>query len=152
ECYIVEGEMDKLALYEIGIKHAISVPNGANDNDDVWENSKKYLEGIDKFYIAVDCDDKGNNLSDKISHRLGRWKCFRIEFKNKDANDDLIEGKDVLENSIKSAKRYPVSGTFTAKDIEQSIFDLYENGLPKTIYPKHKSFGRLKDIFTVMRG
>src|SRR5690606_31412850 len=103
-------------------------------------------------YIAVDCDDKGNNLSDKISQRLGRWKCFRIEFKNKDANDDLIEGKDVLENSIKSAKRYPVSGTFTAKDIEQSIFDLYENGLPKTIYPKHKSFGRLKDIFTVMRG
>lgn len=152
ECYIVEGEMDKLALYEIGIKNAISVPNGANDNDDVWENSKKYLEGIETFYIATDCDAKGNDLSDKISQRLGRWKCLRVEFKNKDANDDLIEGKEVLENSIKSAKRFPVSGTFTAKDIEQSIFDLYENGLPKTIYPKHKSFGHLKDIFTVMRG
>lgn len=152
DCYIVEGEMDKLALYEIGIKNAISVPNGANDNDDVWENSKKYLEGIEKFYIATDCDTKGNELSDKISQRLGKWKCLRVTFKNKDANDDLIEGREVLESSIKNAKRYPVSGTFTAKDIEQQLFDLYENGLPETIYPKHECFGKLKEVFSVMRG
>ena len=38
--YIVEGEFDVLALYEIGIKNAISVPNGANDNDNYWINSE----------------------------------------------------------------------------------------------------------------
>src|SRR5690606_30759213 len=85
ECYVVEGEFDVLALYEIGIKNAISVPNGANDNDDYWKNSEQYLSGIEKFYICTDNDLKGNDLSEKIAQRLGRWRCERIEFENKDA-------------------------------------------------------------------
>lgn len=150
EVYLVEGEMDKLALYEIGIKNAISVPNGANDNDDVWKNSEKYLTEVKKFYIATDCDSKGNELSDKVAQRLGRWRCERIEFDGKDANDDLIAG--VLETSIKNKKRYPVNGTFTVEDLYDDIMKLYDNGLPETIFPKDKSFGDLKDIFSVMRG
>ena len=42
EVYIVEGEFDVLALHDYGIKNCISVPNGANDNDDYWKNSEKY--------------------------------------------------------------------------------------------------------------
>lgn len=152
EVYIVEGEEDKHALYEIGIKNCISVPNGANDNDDVWENSKTYLEGVERFIIATDCDDKGNELAFKIAHRLGKWRCVRVQFKNKDANDDLIEGREVLENSIKNPKKFPVNGTFTAKDLQTEIFSLYEDGMPKTIFPKHRSFGNLKNVFTTMRG
>lgn len=152
EVYIVEGEMDKLALWEIGVKNAISVPNGANDNDDVWKNSEKYLADVKKFYIAVDGDDKGNELSDKIAQRLGRWRCERIEFDNKDANDDLIEGREVLEKSIKNTKRYPVNGTFTVEDLYDDILKLYDNGLPETIFPKDASFGDLKKVFSVMRG
>jgi len=53
EVYIVEGEFDVLALYEIGIKNVISLPNGANDNDDFWINSEKYLKDVKKFIIAV---------------------------------------------------------------------------------------------------
>ncbi|WP_417444614.1 bifunctional DNA primase/helicase [Joostella sp.] len=150
ECYIVEGEFDVLALREVGIKNAISVPNGANDNDDYWKNSEQYLSGIEKFYICTDNDIKGNDLSEKIAQRLGRWRCERIEFEYKDANGDLIAG--ILENSIKNVKRYPVSGTFTVSDLSDDIDDLYENGLPETIYPKSKSFGGLKDIFSTMRG
>ncbi|WP_286760912.1 toprim domain-containing protein [Salegentibacter sp. UBA1130] len=152
EVYIVEGEMDKLALWEIGIKNAVSVPNGANDNDDVWKNSEKYIKNIQKFYIATDCDKKGQELSEKIAQRLGRWRCLRIEFKNKDANDDLMEGRDVLEKSISSPKRYAVSGTFRVDDLYPSILDLYDNGLPETISPKREYFGDLKEIFSTMRG
>jgi len=54
EAYIVEGEIDVLSLYEIGIKNVISVPNGANDNDNYWLNSEKYIKDIKKFYIATD--------------------------------------------------------------------------------------------------
>lgn len=150
EVYIVEGEFDVLALYQIGIKNAISVPNGANDNDDYWQNSKEYLKDVKKFIIAVDNDEKGNDLKEKIAQRLGRYRCEYIEWKNKDANDDLKEG--ILSETIKKRKRFPVSGTFTVSDLKQDILNLYDNGLPDTIYPKSYRFRRLRDIFSIMLG
>lgn len=150
ECYIVEGEIDVLSLYEIGIKNAISVPNGANDNDNYWINSESYIKDIKKFYIATDNDSKGDEVSEKIAQRLGRYRCERIIFEGKDANEDLING--VLEKSIHNTVKYPVAGTFKVSDCYDDIVDLFENGLPETIYPKHSCFGPLKDIFSVMRG
>lgn len=150
ECYIVEGEFDVLAMHEAGFKNTISVPNGANDNDDYWENSKTYLKDIKRFIIAVDNDDKGNDLKDKIAQRLGRYKCEFIEWEGKDANDDLISG--VIKKSVNNKKRFPVSGTFKASDLIDGVLELYDNGLPKTLYPKHPRFGNLKEIFSVMRG
>lgn len=150
EIYIVEGEFDVLALYQIGVKNAISVPNGANDNDEYWENSKEYLKDVKKFIIAVDNDTKGKELKEKIAQRLGRYKCEYIEWKNKDANDDLKEG--VLKETIKKRKRFPVSGTFTITDLKEDVLDLYDNGLPDTIYPKCYRFRPLKDVFSIMLG
>lgn len=150
ECYIVEGEFDVLALYEIGIKNAISIPNGANDNDNYWKNSEKYLKDIERFYIATDNDESGNNVAEKIAQRLGRYRCERINFEGKDANEDLKAG--VLEKTIHNRTKYPVSGTFKVSDVIENIYNLYENGLPETISPKHYCFGNLKNVFSVMRG
>ena len=150
ECYIVEGEIDVMALYEVGIKNVISVPNGANDNDNYWINSEKYLKDVKKFYIATDNDTKGDEVSEKIAQRLGRFRCERIRFEGKDANEDLIN--DVLLKTINNREKYPVSGTFKVSDCYDDIISLYENGLPEVIYPKHRCFGRLKDVFSVMRG
>ena len=150
EVWITEGEFDVLALHQIGIKNAISVPNGANDNDDYWLNSKEYLKDVKKFIIAVDMDEKGKSLRDKISHRLGRYRCEFVEWKNKDANDDLIEG--VLRESVLSRKKFPVSGTFNVTDLKGGIVDLYENGLPDTIKPKGYYFKEFSETFSLMRG
>jgi twinkle protein len=150
ECYIVEGEFDVLAVYQVGIKNVISVPNGANDNDRYWLNSEKYLKNIEKFYIATDNDDKGNDLAEKIAQRLGRWRCERINFSGKDANDDLFNG--CLLQSLGNKTSYPVAGTHLVNDLIEDINDLYENGFPDTIYPKHRCFGDLKKVFSVMRG
>jgi twinkle protein len=150
ECYITEGEFDVLALYEIGIKNAISIPNGANDNDNYWINSEKYIKDIKKFYIATDNDESGNNVAEKIAQRLGRYRCERLRFEGKDANDDLNSG--VLNKTIYQTEKYPVSGTFKVSDVIENIFELYENGLPETISPKHDCFGNIKDVFTVMKG
>lgn len=150
EVYIVEGEFDVLALVEHGVKNVISVPNGANDNDEYWKNSEKYLKDIKKFIIAVDNDEKGNELREKIAQRLGRYRCEYIEWQNKDANGDLIEG--CIEQSLRNRQRFAVSGTFKVTDLYEKILDLYENGLPKTYYPKDKCFSNLKDIYSVMRG
>ena len=152
ECYIVEGEMDKLALWEAGKKNCISVPNGANDNDDVWKTCEQYLSTIEKFYICTDMDEKGVEIAEKIAQRLGRYRCERVTFKNKDANDDLIESLFTLEESLNNSKRYPVSGTFKVEDLEADIYKLYDSGLPETIYPKGSWFDGMKDMFSVMRG
>ena len=153
EVFIVEGEFDVLAMHQCGYKNTISIPNGANDNDDFWINCEKYLQDVSKFYIGTDNDAKGEIVSEKIAQRLGRYRCVRILFENKDANGDLMKGGvDLVKSSVVNGKRYPASGTFTIKDLSGGIYDLHENGLPETLYPKHKSFGNLKEIFTVMRG
>ena len=151
--YIMEGEFDVLAMHEIGVKNAISVPNGANDNDNYWKTSEKYLSDVKKFYICTDNDEKGELLAEKIAHRLGRYRCERVKFKHKDANGDLLnEGKIGLQNSLSSSTKYPASGTFTAEDIKDDIFNLHTHGRPKTIYPKCYTFGKLHEAFTTMRG
>lgn len=150
EVYIVEGEFDVAALRSVGIKNAISVPNGANDNDDYWKNSETYLKDIKRFVIAVDNDEKGNILKERIAQRLGRYRCDFIEWEGKDANDDLKSG--VLERTVLQRKKFPVSGTFKVSDLYDGIINLYDNGLPETIFPKSKYFGNLKNVFTTMRG
>tara|TARA_B110000977_G_scaffold33369_1_gene44480 strand:- start:12868 stop:14682 length:1815 start_codon:yes stop_codon:yes gene_type:complete len=151
--YVMEGEFDVLAMWEIGYKNAVSVPNGANDNDNYWINSEKYLSDAKKIFICTDSDEKGQALSDKIAHRLGRYRCERVIFKNKDANGDLIDGGKIgLETSLSSSTKYPASGTFTAEDIADDIYKLHAHGKPKTIYPKNYAFGELKGAFSTMRG
>lgn len=150
ECYITEGEFDVMALYEVGVKNAVSIPNGANDNDNYWINSEKYLKEIKKFYIATDNDESGNNVAEKIAQRLGRHRCERIIFEGKDANDDLKTG--VLNKSIYNRKKYPVSGTFTSEDLLEKMVDLYNSGLPNCLTLKNGAISCLNSIFKLMYG
>lgn len=150
EVYIVEGEIDALSFIQIGVKAVLSIPNGANDNDAYWINSEPYLKNVKKFYIATDMDDKGILIADKIAQRLGRYRCERINFEGKDANDDLKAG--VLEKSMFNVSKYPVSGTFTALDIFDKMISLYDAGLPPTLTVKNKCFGNLNTIFKPMLG
>lgn len=150
EVYIVEGEFDVLALRCHGITNAVSVPNGANDHDDYWINSEPYLRDVQRFIIATDNDEKGIALRERIAQRLGRYRCTFIEWAEKDANGALIAG--TMAEELANVKRFPVAGTFTASDLHDDVMSLYTNGLPKTIKPKHPSWGELSNIFSVMRG
>lgn len=150
EVYLVEGEVDVLSLAQIGIKNAVSLPTGANDNDAFWINSEKYLKDVKKFYIAVDNDEKGNEVAEKIAQRLGRYRCERVIFQGKDANEDLVSG--CLEESILNTEKYPVSGTYSVDDVWSDVLDLLKNGIPETIKPKGEWCKGLNDIFSVMRG
>ena len=153
ECYIVEGEMDKLALWEVGIKNCISVPNGANDLNDVFETCGDELKAIEKYYIAVDNDEPGQKLEKALINRLGKWKCSKIEFINgKDANDELMHSTFSLEDSLSNPIDYPVEGTFNAVDVWDDILDLYRNGDEETIKPKSKDFKDFNKIFSILMG
>lgn len=157
EVIIVEGEMDKLAMYEAGFENCISVPNGANDLNDVFENCEEYLKGVKSFLIAVDMDEPGLKLEEALVKRLGKHRCKRVKFKGKDANEDLISGG--IENAIKKPFLYPVEGTYTASDCAEQIFHLHKHGLESPIRPKNvhlrefsQGFSLLKSQLTVVTG
>ncbi len=153
ECYIVEGEMDKLALYEAGYKNCISVPNGANDLNDVFETCGDELKEIEKYYIAVDNDEAGQKLEKALINRLGKWKCSKIEFVNgKDANDELKHSVFSLQDALNNPIDYPVEGTFTAVDVWDDILELYRNGDEETIKPKSNDFEEFNKIFSILMG
>ena len=148
--YIVEGEFDVLAMHEAGVKSCISLPSGANDNDDYWQNSKDYLTEAEEYVIAVDNDEKGIQIREKIAHRLGKFRCSYIEWKGKDANDEWIDGN--IFESLKREIKFPVTGTFNAVDLSTQIDDLYDKGIPNTIAPTKRAFGNLKQQFSTMSG
>lgn len=148
ELWIVEGELDVASLRLMGVK-VVSVPN-ASDHDKVWIHSKKYLQGVERFIIATDNDEKGNAVAEKISHRLGRWRCKRVLFENKDANGDLVAG--ILKESMKNQIPYPVSGVLTPKKVLAKSYELYDKGVPETLRPKSPCFNDFNKVFSTMRG
>lgn len=149
EVYIVEGEMDKLAMWEAGIKSCISVPNGANDVNDIFD-AAPHLNDLESIIIAVDMDEPGKKLEEELIKRFGKWRCKRAEFKGKDANDDLVSG--VLIETLTSLKEYPVDGTYEAKDFKDDILNLYDNGYEETIKPKQARWNEWNSIFSILRG
>lgn len=146
----ISGNCDVLAMASQGIKNVVSLVNGANDHDDQWINSERYLSDVKRFIIATDNDEKGLEVRERIAHRLGKYRCSFIDWHNKDANGSLQNG--TFDEDIKSEKHFPVSGTFHISDLKDDILGLYNNGLPKTIAPLHHSMSNLKKIFSVMRG
>lgn len=132
----VEGEMDCLSVHESGLHNVISVPNGAT----VGKNNLTYLNNcIDLFsedtehILAFDNDLAGNALRDEFARRLGAEKCSKVTFLDcKDANECLVKyGRDAVKNAILSKQEFPVTGIFTAKDINDDIDDYFYNGLPE---------------------
>jgi twinkle protein len=77
--YIVEGEMDVLALAEVGVR-AVSVPNGApmkvtegkiDPSEDgkfkfLWD-AKEYIDAAERVLIATDHDGPGEALAEEIA-------------------------------------------------------------------------------------
>ena len=113
---IVEGEIDKLALWEAGIRTSISVPDGAPPvNSSDYSSKFNYLNDpylqnkfthVSKFIIAVDEDEPGLKLEEELSRRLGKERGLRVRWPEgtKDANEVLLKyGKDVLRECVEHA-------------------------------------------------
>ncbi|KAL8512851.1 hypothetical protein ACS0TY_019114 [Phlomoides rotata] len=125
---IVEGEMDKLAMEEAGFKNCVSVPNGAppkasnkelpSEEEDtgykyVW-NCRDYLDKASRIILATDGDKPGQALAEELARRVGKERCWRVEWPKKDevssfndANEVLMNlGADAVRDAIDKAKSY----------------------------------------------
>lgn len=149
DIYIVEGEMDKLSMEEVGIKSCISVPDGApnpgtknyNNKFSYIDNCWEYFEKTEKIYICVDNDTNGRILLEELSRRLGRERCYVVRFPEgiKDANDMLMkQGKQEMLNYIESAEPYPIEGVFTVNSEKEYMIDVFNRGKKKGITTGYK--------------
>jgi len=138
----VEGEIDKLSLYECDILSCVSVPDGAPSPNtknytskfEFLDSAKPIIEKIKKHIIAVDNDEPGARLKAELIRRLGPEKCFVVNWPDgcKDANDVLAcHGKEVLKECIDHAKPAPIAGIFEIGDIEQDIIEAYRYGFER---------------------
>jgi twinkle protein len=132
-CVIVEGEMDALSLYEVGITNVISVPNGATLNRlnlDYLDNCIEYFDDKQKIILATDSDEAGQNLQQELIRRFGAEVCWLADFGiHKDANDFLIaNGRNALINAIHSSTAVPLENVVTVKDINDELEEFIHEG------------------------
>jgi len=139
---ICEGEMDAMSFEESGI-WATSVPNGAPSSltkdpsasstkySYLWD-SKERVESATRVILATDSDEPGQLLCEEIARRLGKGRCYRVEYPDgcKDANDVLVQhGKDGLPNVLENATPWPVSGLRNVSEYRNAVMDLYTKGM-----------------------
>lgn len=162
KCLIwVEGEMDKLSLYEAGFKSCVSVPDGApaintknySSKFDYFEAAMDKLGKVEKHIIAVDSDAPGQTLKTELIRRLGAEKCCVATWPQgcKDANETLLaHGKAIVAEAIEGAKLAPVEGVFYLVDISDDLFNLYLNGEVGGI--KTGAWDELDELYSVRDG
>ncbi len=116
---ITEGELDALSFLTAHVQHVVSVPNGAvlakpsegvihADEDKpfryLWQDGKlrRDLQDFRKIILATDNDERGLILRDELALRLGRNRCYWVQYPHgcKDGNDVLqrhgVEGLTAL--------------------------------------------------------
>lgn len=135
DCIIVEGEVDCLTMHEAGFYNCVSVPNGAETRSmEYLDNCWQYFENKQKVILFTDNDEPGIKLRDELARRIGKEKCYRVEFPAdcKDANEVLLKhGKQGVQMLIENARRWPIEGVLTIDDLFLDVVNYYENGYPK---------------------
>ena len=132
-CVIVEGEMDALSLFDVGITNVVSVPNGATLNRlnlDYLDNCIEYFEDKQKIILATDSDEAGQNLQQELIRRFGAEVCWMADFGvHKDANDMLMaDGRNAVINAIHNAKAVPLENVVTVNDINDELEEFIHEG------------------------
>ena len=134
KCYIVEGEIDALTLFEAGLYSVVSVPNGANKGNqrlDYLDNCYEYFKNKKSIILCTDNDDAGLQLRNELARRFGTYRCKYVEFgEYKDANEVFVKkGGEYLRNIIKDAKDFPIEGVINIHNIWKSVLNFNENGV-----------------------
>lgn len=90
---IVEGEVDALTLKQIGIPCVATLGAGK-------EKGFGALARVRQVYLGYDMDGAGDAGAEKAAAALGRYRCKRISWGDKDPNDMLQRGatpEDILK-------------------------------------------------------
>ena len=86
---LYEAELDALSGDQMGLPLGLSSTAGARAWQPEWT---ALLAGVDTIFIAYDNDESGDEGAEKVAEALGRWRCRRVVFPCKDANECLASG------------------------------------------------------------
>ena len=145
---ITEGEIDAMTFHEQGIA-ALSVPRGAGSGEqqDAWIAAEwERLELFDTIYLAMDSDDQGRIARDQIVERLGRERCFVLDFAPyKDANEAHVAGAK-LQDFIDNARTCDPEELRCASGYIDDIANYFDNGtmLEGETLPWAKSWDKIR--------
>tara|TARA_R100000963_G_C4645051_1_gene109172 strand:- start:2220 stop:4034 length:1815 start_codon:yes stop_codon:yes gene_type:complete len=162
---LCEGELDVLSFIESSFDNVVSVPNGAimkvvdgkiDPNEDnkfqfIW-NSKEKLDLINKIIIATDNDISGVAMAEEIARRVGKDKCWKVEYPKecKDANDVLKKfGTEGIKNIIKGAIPFPVRGLYSASQFYDELDEIYEKGIGSG---ESTGYACVDDLYSIVSG
>lgn len=157
---VVEGEIDKLSLLQVGMANCVSTPDGApppnakeySSKFDFIADCAEQTQHVKQWILAVDSDEPGQKLEDELARRLGRENCLRVRWPEgcKDANETLqAHGESVLRQCIENAEPFPIKGVFEVLDLSDKINRLYEQGYERG---HSTGFANLDEIYTVRPG
>ena len=161
---VCEGEVDCLSLWSAKVT-SVSVPNGApqkisenkvDPSEDkkfsyIW-NARELFSRMDKVVLAVDGDQSGVALAEELARRIGKAKCWLVEWPNdcKDANDMLVlHGPEALRDVVEKATPYPLSGLNNLDHYEEEVDRLYHDGI---VGGESTGFPTIDEIYTVKTG
>jgi hypothetical protein len=138
---ITFGEYDALACDETGVPNVVSVPSGDQDLswiDLCWD----WMGQFGEIVLWPDADDSGRDALEKVSQRLGKYRCRVVEVEHKDANEMLVrlekrQGKELareaVRTAVEAAKFYPEDHIIDFADIpdEPPTRDGATSGIPE---------------------
>jgi len=145
---ITEGELDALAVLQVGYQCVISLPSGAAGDlkgainkvsrvvvseSDGQRFLKPTLSAFVKFVIATDNDQPGDYMRDALIELLGTDRCWKIKYPDgcKDPNDVLrIHGSEYLYDIIDNAEPLERGGFIPLTKIEEPPISVFSTGLP----------------------
>lgn len=136
DALICEGEVDCMSFYQSGHYRAVSVPNGASKGSarlEYLDNCAESFVNLKKIIIAVDADEAGQYLKNELIRRLGKHRCWVVEYPEgcKDANEVLLKyGEMGLRKVWASAVAPKLESVLTIDDTRDELEDVYENGWP----------------------
>lgn len=129
---ITEGEIDAMSFHQIGLTQVVSVPNGAKGNNlEYLDTAVDVFEKIAKVYIATDTDEKGIELRDELTRRIGAEKCYIIDYAGcKDANEVIQKhGGLKLRECYNKARFATVAGIVDLSAHKEDLLNLFKNGM-----------------------
>lgn len=105
---ICEAEFDAITVAQLGYKAVISTGGATKNLDD---ELVERLALFDDVLLGQDADEAGDKAAEKLAQQLGRYRCRRIKWPMKDANDCLRSGMspDDLCAVIDAASSYQVN-------------------------------------------
>ncbi|XP_017232249.1 primase homolog protein isoform X2 [Daucus carota subsp. sativus] len=103
EIIIVEGEIDKLSMEQAGLANSVSVPDGAPQKLSTEELPSP--DKASKIILATDGDWPGQVLAEELARRLGKKRCWLVQWPKKDESCCFKDANEVLKNLGPSALR-----------------------------------------------